>query len=52
MPRQIHQYVKNLLLLLEGNYGIRKFAALERLDPHRCPIRPCLHYPDVSHAPG
>ncbi len=48
MPSQIHQYVKKLLALLESNFEIRKFAALERLDPYLCPIRPCLHHLEVD----
>jgi hypothetical protein len=43
IPSQVHQYVRKLLGLLQNNYGIRKFAALERLDPRCCPIRPCIH---------
>lgn len=52
VPSQIHQYVRKLLELLEGKYGIRKFAALERLDPHCCPIRPCIHDRDAIYAAG
>jgi hypothetical protein len=48
VPSQIHQYVKKLLTLLESSYEIRKFAALERLDPYLCPIRPCLHHLEVD----
>jgi hypothetical protein len=48
VPSQIHQYVKKLLTLLESNFEIRKFAALERLDPYLCPIRPCLHHLEVD----
>ena len=52
MPSQVHQYVRKLLELLENNYGIRKFAALERLDPQCCPIRPCIHHQDGNYAAG
>ena len=52
VPGQIHQYVRKLLELLEGKYGIKKFAALERLDPQLCPIRPCTYHLQVSHAAG
>lgn len=52
VPSQIHQYVRKLLLLLEGKYGIRKFASLERLDPQLCPIRPCIHHQDAIYAAG
>ncbi|MBW4505554.1 MAG: hypothetical protein KME64_03450 [Scytonematopsis contorta HA4267-MV1] len=41
---QILAYVKKMLQVLGDNYGIRKFASLERLDPDRCPIRPCPHH--------
>jgi hypothetical protein len=40
---QILGYVKKMLEVLGSNYGIKKFATLERLDPDRCPIRPCPH---------
>jgi hypothetical protein len=43
---QILAYVKKMLEVLGSNYGIKKFATLERLDPDRCPIRPCPHYPN------
>lgn len=41
---QILSYVNKMLGALGTNYGIKKFASLERLDPDRCPIRPCPHY--------
>lgn len=47
VPSQIHAYVRKLLELLDEEYGIRKFASLERFDPHLCPIRPCIHDPVV-----
>ncbi|MCU0552678.1 MAG: hypothetical protein MUC48_25390 [Leptolyngbya sp. Prado105] len=47
VPSQIHGYVRKLLKLLNEEYGIRKFASLERLDPHLCPVRPCIHDPLV-----
>ncbi len=47
IPNQVHAYIRKLLALLEGEYGIRKFSSLERLDPHLCPIRPCPHDPVV-----
>jgi hypothetical protein len=50
VPSQIHLYVKKLLTLLEDKYGVRKFAALERLDPYNCPIRPCIHHLEVEDA--
>jgi hypothetical protein len=52
MPSRVHQYVRKLLELLENNYGIRKFAALERLDPQCCPIRPCIHHQECIYASG
>ncbi len=50
VPSQIHLYVKKLLALLEDKYGVRKFAAQERLDPYLCPIRPCIHHGEVENA--
>lgn len=47
VPSQVHLYVRKLLTLLDEEYGIRKFASLERIDPHLCPMRPCLHHPLV-----
>ena len=38
---QVHTYVQKVLVLLESNYGIKKFASQERLDPRLCPLRPC-----------
>ncbi|WP_072218274.1 hypothetical protein [Leptolyngbya sp. NIES-2104] len=45
VPSQVHLYVRKLLALLDEEYGIRKFASLERVDPQQCPMRPCLHHP-------
>ena len=50
VPSQIHLYIKKLLALLEDKYGVRKFAAQERLDPYLCPIRPCVHHGEVENA--
>lgn len=47
VPSQVHLYVRKLLTLLDEEYGIRKFASLERVDPHLCPMRPCLLHPLV-----
>ena len=38
---QVHTYVQKVLVLLESNYGIKKFASQERLDPWLCHLRPC-----------
>lgn len=38
-PNQVHAYVAKMLSVLETNYGIKKFASLERLDPQLCPVR-------------
>ena len=38
---QVHTYVQKALVLLESNYGIKKFASQERLEPWLCPLRPC-----------
>ena len=43
---QILSYVTKMLGALGANYGIKKFASLERLDLDRCPIRPCPHHPE------
>jgi hypothetical protein len=42
---QVHTYVQKVLVLLESNYGIKKFASQERLDPWLCPLRPCPCHP-------
>ncbi|URD53612.1 hypothetical protein [Chroococcidiopsis sp. CCNUC1] len=38
-PSQVHAYVKKMLSVLSENYGIKKFAAQERLDPQLCPVQ-------------
>lgn len=38
---QLHAYVQKMLVLLESNYAIKKFASQERLDPWLCPLSPC-----------
>lgn len=43
---QVHTYVQKVLVLLESNYGIKKFASQERLDPWLCPLRPCPCHAD------
>ena len=43
---QVHTYVQKVLVLLESNYGIKKFASQERLDPWLCPLRPCPCHSD------
>lgn len=43
---QILSYVKKMLEVMGTNYGIKKFASLERLNPDMCPIRPCSHHPE------
>lgn len=43
---QILSYTTKMLKVLGTNYGIKKFASLERLSPDRCPIRPCSHHPE------
>ncbi|NJL10688.1 MAG: hypothetical protein HC908_12335 [Calothrix sp. SM1_7_51] len=42
---QVLAYVGKMLDVLGDNYGVKKFASLERLDPDMCPIRPCPHFP-------
>lgn len=48
VPSQVHQYVSELLSVLEERYGIRKFASQIRLDPHLCSVRPFPLSPGVS----
>ena len=43
---QVHTYVQKVLVLLESNYGIKKFASQERLDPWLCLLRPCPCHPE------
>ena len=43
---QVHTYVQKVLVLLESNYGIKKFASQERVDPWLCPLRPCPCHPN------
>ena len=43
---QVHTYVQKVLVLLDSNYGIKKFASQERLDPWLCPLRPCPCHPN------
>lgn len=43
---QVLSYTRKLLNVLNSNYGIKKFASLERLDPCLCPIKPCPHHPE------
>jgi hypothetical protein len=47
VPSQVHVYVQKVLDVLKEKYGIKKFVSLERLDPQRCPLRPCIHHPEV-----
>ena len=43
---QVHTYVQKVLFLIESNYGIKKFASQERLDPWLRPLRPCPCHSD------
>ena len=45
---QVHTYVQKILDLLDTNYGIKKFASLERLDPWLCPLRPCSCHAELG----
>jgi hypothetical protein len=45
---QVNLYVQKILVLLESNYGMKKFASLERFDPYLCPLRPCPCHPEIS----
>ena len=47
---QVHSYVQKMLVLLETNYRIKKFASQERLDPWLCPLRPCPCHPSFGSA--
>ncbi|TWH62704.1 hypothetical protein [Dulcicalothrix desertica] len=44
---QVLAYTRKLQGVLTSNYGVRKFASLERLDPCLCPIRPCPRNPQT-----
>jgi len=44
---QVHIYMQKVLGLLESNYGVKKFASQERLDPYLCPLRPCPCHPET-----
>jgi hypothetical protein len=46
VSKQVLLYVRKMLDILESNYGIKKFAGEERLDPSLCPLRPCPHHPE------
>ena len=37
-PSQVHAYIRKMLSVLEENYGVKKFASLEQLDPQLCPV--------------
>jgi hypothetical protein len=41
MAAQVEGYVQKVLDVLEQNYGIKKFASLERREVYECPLRPC-----------
>ena len=40
-PRQVEIYLERLLKKLSEVYGIRKFASIEELHPHNCPLLEC-----------
>lgn len=42
VPSGVHGYIQKILAVLNDRYGIKKFAALQRLDPHHCPIAECF----------
>lgn len=44
---QVLAYTRKLQGVLASNYGIRKFASLERLDTCLCPIKPCPRNPEI-----
>ena len=46
VPSQVHTYVQKVLVLLESNYGIKKFASQKRLDLWLCPLRSCRCHPN------
>lgn len=41
LPSQVHEYVGRVLVVLEGEYGFRKFAHSRLISPSQCPIHPC-----------
>ena len=44
MAAQVEGYVQKVLNVLEQNYGIKKFASLERREVFECQIRPCPYH--------
>jgi hypothetical protein len=41
LPSQVHEYVRQVLVVLEAEYGFKKFASERLINPSQCPIRPC-----------
>jgi hypothetical protein len=41
LPSQVHEYVKQVLVVLEAEYGFKKFSAERLINPSQCPIQPC-----------
>jgi hypothetical protein len=42
MPAQVHEYVKQVLTVLDTEYGFKKFVSEVLISPEQCPIRPCF----------
>ena len=41
LPNQVHEYLRQVLEVLGTEYGFKKFASQELINPSQCPIRPC-----------
>jgi hypothetical protein len=41
LPNQVHEYLRQVLEVLGAEYGFKKFASQELINPSQCPIRPC-----------
>ena len=41
LPNQVHEYLRQVLEVLGAEYGFKKFASQELINPSQCSIRPC-----------
>ncbi len=42
LPSQVHEYLRQVLTVLDTEYGFKKFAPQVLINPEQCPIRPCF----------
>ena len=42
LPSQVHEYLRQVLTVLDTEYGFKKFASQVLINPEQCPIRPCF----------